>query len=99
MNKSAVQREKCFNLSRSGNLGGPAAKFHGDKLGLYVSTGRKRNGRAVYRRNKGDGVGVGGGVDSFLHFNDWGLGMVSVSVIDGAIDFTLSIVKGVDWVA
>ena len=65
--------EKSSNL-RSGNLGGPAAKFHGDKLGLYVSTGSKRNGRAVYR-HKADG-----GVDAFLHFNDWGLGLVSVVV-------------------
>ena len=45
---------------------------------MYVSTGSKRNGRAVYRRDKGDG---GGGVDSFLHFNDWARDLVSVNVI------------------
>ena len=65
--------EKSFD-NRSGNLGGPAAKFHGDKLGLYVSTGSKRNGRTVYRR-KADG-----GADVFLHFNDWGLDLVRVQL-------------------
>ena len=76
MIKLQFQTEKftCFNC-RSGNLGGPAAKFHGDKLGLYVSTESKRNGRKVYR-HEGDG-----GADVFLHFNDWGLGLVSEIVL------------------
>ena len=63
---------KSINL-RSGNLGGPAAKFHGDKLGSYVSTGSERNGRTVYRRRKGKDDG---GLDAYLHFNDWGRDLV-----------------------
>ena len=54
---------------RSGNLGGPASKLHGDKLGLYIAMeGSQRNGRPVYRHEGGD---------AFLHFNDWGLDLVS----------------------
>ena len=56
-------------LLRNGNLGGPASKLHGDKLGLYIAVeGSQRNGRPVYRRGEGD---------AFLHFNDWGLDLVS----------------------
>jgi hypothetical protein len=54
--------------STTGNLGGPAAKFHKDKLGIYILNGFK-NGRSVYRHQTRE-------EDIFLHFNEWGLDLV-----------------------
>ncbi len=72
-------RVECFNpdlkccpvvelVTRTGNLGGPGAKMHAEKLGAYARWTYK-NGRPVYRhvRNK----------EVYLHYNDWGLNLVS----------------------